>query len=165
MLSFTAVSSLSVPAWMKSGIARQVHICLSCFVLLSCNCVHFAGLPLAAQRPRLAQCKRGYLMDVKHEACVIDATECRREPPKGSPGCTYKCPLNSCIKPGRSCVDSFEDCGCIHGYTADHSSHRCVIDIGSSKWARSRIGMAGVEAPATTNEVRTIALGMRRAAK
>ena len=63
-------------------------------------------------------------MDVKRQLCLVDTTECVRKQPGNTPGCRFRCPLHSCIRHGRGCVDGPEDCECSSGYRME--SGRCV---------------------------------------
>ena len=67
-------------------------------------------------------------MDVKRQLCLVDTAECVRKQPGNSPGCRFRCPLHSCIRHGRGCVDGPEDCECSSGYRME--SGRCVPNDG-----------------------------------
>jgi len=48
---------------------------------------------------------------------------CRRTQWPPSDHCKYECPANSCVKPGRQCVNNIYDCECASGYVL--SNGRC----------------------------------------
>ena len=65
-------------------------------------------------------------MDPKMHLCMIDTSECVNEQPGGrTAGCKFRCPANSCVKHGRSCVDGPEDCECSADLAME--SGRCVM--------------------------------------
>mmetsp|Transcript_22590 Transcript_22590/g.62721 ORF Transcript_22590/g.62721 Transcript_22590/m.62721 type:complete len:281 (+) Transcript_22590:184-1026(+) len=53
---------------------------------------------------------------------------CRRTQWPPSAYCKYECPANSCVKRGRQCVDSYDDCECASGYMM--SNGRCEKNRG-----------------------------------
>ena len=53
--------------------------------------------------------------------------QCLKEQFPAKEGCDFVCPSYSCIRPGRRCIDSIEDCMCnIHlGYKMNLDTNKC----------------------------------------
>mmetsp|Transcript_17432 Transcript_17432/g.43830 ORF Transcript_17432/g.43830 Transcript_17432/m.43830 type:complete len:329 (+) Transcript_17432:243-1229(+) len=72
-------------------------------------------------------CEAGYVLDAARRACLVDTSTCVRSAPgKKSPGCAFRCPPHSCVRPGHGCVDGIEDCACEPGYAMDAAGRHCV---------------------------------------
>ena len=89
-------------------------------------------------------CKQGFQLDAQSRLCIIDTSKCIRTPPKGSPGCQFKCPQHSCIKAGHGCVDGIEDCVCSDGYIMDTPNRGCIPSNLNPQNRPLRLGVAPV---------------------